>query len=322
MAERALPAAGLRDWLLLAALGIVWGAAFGATKLATRDFAPLSIAGLRLAIGAAALFAVLRLSGARLPGWGGPAERRFWGAALAVGFLANAMPFSLLGWAQRHIDSALAAVLMATVPLLVLLLGHFFVPGERITGRRVAGFVLGFAGVVTLIGPEALLSLGHGGSLALAAQLACLLVAFGYASGAIVARLAPPLGLLRFGTATLIFAALMTLPAALVLERPWSAPPSAAGLLSILYLGLLATAVATVMLLAVIASAGPGFLSLVNYQVPVWGVVFGTLFLGESPSPGLAAALAMILAGLALAQGRPRAGTRAIRCDIASRPGP
>ncbi len=304
MAQRTLPAAGLCDWLLLAALGIVWGAAFGATKIATRDFAPLSIAGLRLAIGAAALFAVLRLSGGRLPGWRDPEQRRFWAAALAVGFLANAMPFTLLGWAQRHIDSALAAVLMATVPFLVLLLGHLFVPGERVTGRRVGGLILGFAGVVTLIGPEALLSLGHGGSLALAAQLACLLVAFGYAAGAVVARLAPPLGLLRFGTAGLIFAALMTLPPALVLEQPWSAPPSAAGLLAILYLGLLPTALATVMLLAVIASAGPGFLSLVNYQVPVWGVVFGTLFLGETPSPRLALALALILAGLAVAQSR------------------
>ena len=293
-----------RDWLLLLGLGIIWGAAFGATKLATVDFRPLTIAGLRLGIAAATLFAILWLRGERFPGLSATRERRFWLAALAVGFLANAMPFTVLAWAQRYIDSALAAVLMSTMPLLVLPLGHLFVPGERITRRRVIGFVLGFAGVTVLIGPDALLALGSGGAVAVLAQLACILVAFGYASGAVVSKLAPDFGLLRFGTASLIFAALMTLPAALVLEWPPFAAPSTPALLSILYLGLVPTALATVMLLTVIASAGPGFLSLVNYQVPLWGVIFGAAFLGETPSPRLGLALVMILGGLAVAQSR------------------
>ena len=293
-----------RDWLLLFGLGVIWGAAFMATKLATLDFAPLTIAGLRLSIAAITLTTVMWLRGARFPGVTTPRERQFWLAALAVGFLANVLPFTTLSWAQRHIDSGLAGVLMTTMPLIILPLGHFFVPGERITLRKLAGFLIGFAGVGVLIGPDAFLSLGTGSSLALLAQASCFLAAFGYASGSIVSKRAPQLGLLRFGAAALILAALMAVPLALALENPFKVAPSPAGLAAVLYLGLVPTALATVMLLAVISSAGPGFLSLVNYQVPLWAVVFGVTFLGETPSPRLGIALVMILFALTVAQSR------------------
>ena len=293
-----------RDWLLLFGLGVIWGAAFMATKLATADFAPLTIAGLRLGVAAITLSAVMWLRGTRFPGIATPRERQFWLAALAVGFLANVLPFTTLSWAQRHIDSGLAGVLMTTMPLIILPLGHFFVPGERITLRKLAGFLIGFAGVGVLIGPDAFLSLGTGSSLALLAQASCFLAAFGYASGSIVSKRAPQLGLLRFGAAALILAALMAVPLALALENPFKVAPSPVGLAAVFYLGLVPTALATVMLLAVIGSAGPGFLSLVNYQVPLWAVVFGVTFLGETPSPRLGIALVMILFALTVAQSR------------------
>lgn len=295
--------ASLRDWGFLIGLGIIWGAAFMATKVAAAELPPFTISGLRLALAAAALFAILRIRGDRLPGFATRQERLFWLAALAVGFLSNAMPFSLLAWSQRHIDSALAGVFMSVVPLFVLPLGHVFVPGERMTRRKVLGFVVGFAGVAVLIGPDAFLGLGQGGAVVLLAQAACLGVAFGYASGSIVSKRAPQLGLLRFGTAALIFSALMTLPLAFGFEAPLAERPSPEALAAMIYLGLVPTALATLMLLKVIESAGPGFLSLVNYQVPLWAVIFGTLVMGEEPSPRLGAALALILLGLAIAQG-------------------
>ena len=292
----------LRDWALLFCLGVIWGAAFMATKLATVDFAPMTIAGVRLGVAAITLTTVMWLRGDRFPGIATARERKFWLAALAVGFLANALPFTTLSWAQRHIDSGLAGVLMTTMPLMILPLGHFFVPGERITLRRLTGLLLGFAGVSVLIGPDAFRSLGSGGSLALLAQMGCFLTAFGYASGAIVSKRAPQLGPLRFGAAALILAALMTIPLALVFESPLA--PSATGLAAVLYLGLVPTALATVLLLTLIGSAGPGFLSLVNYLVPLWAVVFGVTFLGETPSPRLGVALVLILLGLTVAQSR------------------
>ncbi len=293
-----------RDWLLLFGLGVIWGAAFMATKLATADFAPLTIAGLRLGVAAITLTTVMWLRGSRFPGVTTPRERTFWLAALAVGILANVVPFTTLSWAQRHIDSGLAAVLMTTMPLIILPLGHFFVPGERITLRRVIGFLIGFAGVGVLIGPDAFRSLGAGGSVAVLAQVSCFLAAFGYASGSIVAKLAPQLGPVRFGAASLILAALIAVPLALALESPFALAPSLTGMAAVFYLGLVPTALATVMLLTVIGTAGPSFLSLVNYQVPLWAVVFGVTFLGETPSPRLGIALVMMLLALTVAQSR------------------
>ena len=94
----------------------------------------------------------------------------------------------------------------------------------------------------------------------------------------------------------------MTLPVALITEAPLAARPGFAEVVAVLYLGLVPTALAMLMLLSIIGSAGPGFLSLVNYQVPVWAVVFGVIVLGEVPSPRLWLALLLILAGLAVAQ--------------------
>lgn len=298
-----LPRATARDWAMLLSLGVIWGCAFMMTRIATAEFGPLSIAGIRLGLGAAILWLVLRARGERLPGLRTMAESRFWLAAIAVAVLSNAAPFTLLSWAQRHIDSGLAGVFMATVPLFVLPLGHLFIAGERMRARKVAGFALGFVGILVLIGWEALTGLGTGGVTALLAQAACVGVAMCYAGGSIVSKLAPQLGLVRFATAALLLAALMTLPAAVVIEAPFARVPTLGAALALGYLGAVPTALATLLLLQVVQSAGPSFLSLVNYQVPVWAVVFGVAFLGEVPSPRLGLALVLILAGLGLAQG-------------------
>ena len=282
---------------------MIWGAAFMATKTAAMEISPLTVAALRLMGAAAILTAMLRLRGERLPGFSGPQERLFWFAAAGMAFLSNAMPFTALAWAQRHVDAGLAGVFMASVPLFVLPLGHVFVPGERLTFRKTAGFCFGFAGVGVLIGPTAFSGIGTGTGLALMAQAACLLAALGYASGSIVSKRAPQLGLLKFGTAALIIAMLMTVPMAALLERPWEIAPSGMAMMAVVYLSVAATALATIFLLEVIRSAGPSFMSLVNYQVPIWAVVFGTLFLGETPSPRLWIALLLILTGLGIAQG-------------------
>jgi drug/metabolite transporter (DMT)-like permease len=292
-----------RDWLLLAGLGFVWGASFMATKIATADFPPLTLAGGRLAVAAATLLAVLALRGGGLPGFASAEERGFWRHAVAVAFLSNALPFSLLAWGQRHIDSSLAGVLMATVPLFVLPLAHQFVPGERMTRRRIAGFALGFAGVVVLVGPAATAALsGPADGPAALAVGACLATALCYASGSIVAKRAPQLGLVRFAAAALMIATAMVVPLAFALESPLSLRPSAETAAAVVYLGLVPTALATVMVLTLIRSAGPGFYTTVNYQIPLWSVVLGALALGESPEPRLGLALVLILAGVAVAQ--------------------
>ena len=189
---------------------------------------------------------------------------------------------------------------MAVVPLFVLPLAHFLVPGESMTlRRRSVGFLTGFAGVLVLIGLDALTSAGT--DFESLARLACVGAALCYAIGAIVTRLAPSVNMLSLSAAALICATAMIVPFALVQEGVPSIP-SAQPLLAILYLGLLPTALAQVLLVQIARSAGPAFLSTVNYQVPVWSVLFGAVLLNEALPPQLFAALALVLGGLLLSR--------------------
>lgn len=294
--------ATLRDWILLSSLGLIWGASFTFTTIATADFGVLTLAAGRLVIGAAVLGMIMKIRRERLPELFLPENRRFWAFALASAMITNALPFTFLSFAQRYVDSSFAGVTMASVPLFVLPLAHMLVPGEAMTMRRCGGFILGFIGILVLFGPDALDEIG-GETMLLLAQLACLGTAFCYALGSIVAKLAPQVGLLRFGTAALLIAAVIAVPIAWFGEGLPAAQPSLTGVAALVYLGLFPTGLATLMLLSVIASAGPGFLSLVNYLVPVWAVVFGILLLGEGLTWQMGAAVILIFSGLAVSQG-------------------
>ena len=192
-------------------------------------------------------------------------------------------------------------VCMAVVPLLVLPLSHFLVPGERMTRAKVAGFAVGFAGVFLLVGGNSLLGYGGTEPSLFLAQIACVGASCCYAIGSIVTRLCPPIPTRSFAATGLLLGAVMLIPTALLFEGlPQTASlPAVAG---VIYLALFPTAAATILLTVLIKRAGPPFLSLVNYQVPVWAVIIGAVVLLE-PLPGhFMIALMVILAGLALSQ--------------------
>ena len=302
--------AGLHNWLRLLALGMIWGSSFMAVSVAVGGLGPLSVAAGRITLAALALLALTRLGGISLPPFRAPQGRIVWLAALAFGFFSMALPFFLLSWGQKYVTSGFAGVTMAAVPLLVLPLAHFLVPGERMSLRKLIGFCIGFAGVVVLIGPGAFARAGT--DLEPLARLACLAAGASYALGSIITRLAPKVDPVAFAAAATLLASLMILPVAVAVEgipQGLHAP----ALLAVLYLGLVPTALANLLLVAVIRSAGPSFMSLVNYQVPVWSVIFGTLFLRETLPPQLLPAMGMILAGLAIsnfARARRRSATR------------
>lgn len=291
-----------RDWILLCCLGFVWGASFMATEIATAEFDVLTLAALRLIIGAAVLTALLILRREWLPGFATSHEKSFWMFAFGSALATNALPFTLLSFAQRHVDSSFAGVVVSSVPLFVLPMAHFLVPGERMTWRRSIGFLLGFLGIVVLLGSDALIHPVED-PIVLLAQLSCVAAAFFRASGAIIAKRAPQLGLVRFAAAGLILGAAIAAPIALIVEGVPAVPTSLPGVLAAAYLGLIPTALALVMLLSIVASAGPSFLSTVNFQVPLWAVFFGVVVLGESLPPQLGVALALTIGGLALSQG-------------------
>jgi len=299
------------NWLRIAALGVIWGASFMAVTVALQGVGPLMVVATRLCLGAAFLVALSFATGHGLPPLRGRPAGRVWAFVLAMAVFSNAIPFSLLSWAQQSVASGFAGVCMAAVPLLVLPLAHLLVPGERMTLRRLIGFAVGTVGVAVLIGPEAFRATGA--DMEGLARLACVAAAGCYAIGSICTRLCPAVDLLALAAAVLMVAALIFAPWALYAEGL----PEGMGVESVLalvYLGLLPTGVAQILLVQVIRDAGPVFMSLVNYQVPVWSVIFGVVLLAEPLPPSLILATALILAGVALSQlGRLRRLFRAAR---------
>ena len=287
---------GLLNWFRISFIAIIWGGAFMFVRIALRDFPPLTLAAGRILIGAISLYAIMRLRGVSLPSF---RDTRLWQFILLIALLSSSMPFALLSWGQQHVPSAFAGMTMAALPIFVLPLAHFFVPGEQIYVRKVIGFSVGFLGAVLLIGTSNL-GVTEGGIETLA-RVACVTAAFCYACGSIATRQCPPVNELALSTGSLMVAALILTPIALIFDG-LPKQPSFTGAMAILYLGLIPTALAFIIKVAVTRSAGPSFMTLTNYQVPVWSVVFGSLFLGEILPVTLFIALGLILLGLAITQ--------------------
>lgn len=291
----------LGDWISVVALAAIFGASFMGVAVALQGYGPMTIAAARTVMGALALSLVARAMGLRFPTVKGAAGRRIWLHVVGMGAFSNALPFALLAWGQQHVTSGFAGITMAIVPLFILVLAHFLVAGEQMTGRKALGFVIGLAGVVVLIGPAAFGA--SGADLENWARIACILAAGCYGTGSIITRLCPPVPLVAFSTAALWSATVMIVPVAL-----WSEgmPDFHGGLplVGLIYLGIGPTALATLLLVRVVRTAGPTFLTQTNYQVPVWSVVFGTVFLGETLPPQFLGALGLILAGLAISRAR------------------
>ena len=285
-----------RNWVRLAALGLIWGGSFPLVEVALEGFAPMTLAATRLALAAAMLVPLSFAYG------GLPKGRAVWAFAFGVAVLSNALPFALLSWGQTHVTAGVAGVAMAVMPLMALPLSHLLVPGERMTSRGLIGLGIGFIGVLVLIGFDTLSQLG-GAGVAVLGQFACLAATVCYVLGSITIKRAPKAHPIAFAATAMLLAAAIGVPVALYLEGV-PTMPSINPALAMLVLAIGPTVIALMLMLKILTTAGPPFLSLVNYQVPVWATVFGAAFLGEKIEPRLAAALVLILIGVAISQSR------------------
>lgn len=286
------------DWISLLALTVLWGSAFMLNEIALASLPPSVLVAGRILIAAALIYGYLRLTGNSLPAFG-----RAWSPMLVLALFGNVLPFHLIAWSQLHIDSSLAGILMAVMPLFVLTLAHFLVPGARLTPYRAAGFVVGFAGVVVIIGPD--FARGPVGNLAFWGAIAALGAALSYSISTIYARRLGAGDPVRRSAGMLIVASLMSLPAAAI-DLPAITTPGVGAAVALGILGLLTTGFATLLYFRIVQGPGPTFLSLVNYLVPAWAVLAGALFLDESLSPSIFAGLVLILCGIALSEIGPR----------------
>lgn len=285
---------GTLAWALLLALVAMWGSSFLFIKLGVAAVPPATLVAARLAIGALILLAVMRWKGLRLPPPG-----PMWGRYLVLGLVGNAIPFYLITWGQTVVDSALAGILMAVMPLATMVLAHLLVHGERMTAGRVIGFLGGFLGIVVLMAGR-----GAGGHapVPLVYPLAVLCGALCYAANSVLTRLLARGDVLVASAATLLVATVAAVPVALYTDRPWTLQPDATALAAIVWLGVGPTAVATLCYFRLIGLAGPTFMSLVNYLSPPVAVFLGVYLLGERPHYSAYVGLALILAGIAVSQ--------------------
>lgn len=285
-----------RTWLLLIALSVLWGATFVLAGVALRELPPATLVLARVTLAAIALLATLRLLGQP---W--PIGVRLWAAFLVMGLLNNAIPFTLIFWGQTRIAAGLAAILNATTPLWTVLLARLVPPHEPPGAARLAGVAVGFAGVVLVIGADALGGLGG----AVLAQLAVVAAAFSYACAGLFGRrfaAEPPLATAA-GQLT-ASALLLALPVLLV-DRPWAlAMPGAATLGSVVALALLSTALAYVLYFRILAVAGATNLLLVTLLIPVSALLLGALVLGEAVGLRQLVGMALVGLGLAVIDGR------------------
>lgn len=285
---------GMGDYLLLCALGAIWGGSFMLIKVAGTDYPPLTMTALRLLCGAAVLYAVTL--------WLGENIRlnavTFWTIFLA-GLFGNALPFSLITWGEVTVDAGLAAILMGIMPMATLVLAHFFSDNERLNGRKLIGVTAGIAGLAILTGPAVLHDLGRDGI----RQLAIVGAAVCYAINAILMKRLVHLPRRAAGAAILAVGAAQMLPLSLWFDQPLHLSPGWTPTMAVAGLALLSTAMAALLMFAVLERQGAGFFGQVNFLVPLFGVAWAALVLSEHPGSNAYIALACILAGILVSRG-------------------
>jgi drug/metabolite transporter (DMT)-like permease len=289
---------------MLLILAAVWGASYLFIKVAVEEIAPAPMMSARTLLAAAVLlsYVVWRFGRERAV-----AELRgAWRHCLVLGILNAALPFWLIAWGEQHIDSGLAAVVQASVPIFNALLVLRFLPHERLTAPRVAGLAIGIVGVavVTGIHPE-------GGTVAIVGALAVVLSSLSYAGAGVYGQRAVS------GTAGPVLAAGSMLAAGLILlplaafQIP-SGAPSLEAIGSVLALSLVGTALAQLILFRMLALHGSARLSLVTYLMPGFALLYGALILEEAITWATLAGLALILGGVTLASGAVRLRRRVV----------
>ena len=286
-------------WLMLGLLVSLWGSAFAFARIAVETIAPEWTMAGRLAAGALLLVPVALVARRAMPSGLAP-----WGWVLALALIGNIAPFFAISWGQQHISSALAGILIGFTPLATLALAHLVLKDERITPLRAAGFAVGFAGLVVVLGPSSLTDIVSGSD-KIAGQLAVLGGAFCFACNNVLARRMPDMPVLVKSSGVMATGALMGIALAATMTPPTAlAGASTASLLGVAGLGLLSTGLAAIVFFHLIDKTGATFVSLSNYLVPVFAAIAGYLLFGEALQERVLIGLGLILAGITISEWR------------------
>lgn len=284
--------ANLRTELpLLALLALLWGSSYLFIKVAVAETPPVTLIALRVL--GAALFLLL-VMGARSEKL--PRDARTWRMLLLQSVLNSIGAWTVLAWGQQYVETGLASVLNSTSPIFVFLITGLVTRHEALGGRKLAGAVLGLVGVALIVGVDVLRGLGD----QVAEQIACLIGAALYAGAAIYGKRFGHISAVTTATGTMIWASVVLVPLALLLDRPWTLAPSLTAMAATAILSILCTGVALLIYFRLLRTLGSMGVASQSYLRAGIGVILGLVFLGETFTLPVAVGLCASIAGVAL----------------------
>ena len=281
---------------MICTLGIVWGSTFLFIELALQGITPLWLTSARITFATVLTSAIWLLRGGKLF----TTEETAWSRLGIIGIISTALPFQLISWGQQYVTSSFAGLAMASMPLFVLPLAYFFNTNEPLDRSKFIGLIIGFLGIVILFSPD--FTLGDDTSILMTlGKLACILAAFCYASNSILMRKLPDIDPVGLAAVSLLIGSVWVVLWAIVIEGP---PPNinTETLLILILLGLLPTAIANFIRVVLIREAGPVFLSITNYIVPLWAAMVGAFILKEALPIEFYLAATITIAGIYISQ--------------------
>lgn len=286
-----------KHWLVFITLGAIWSSSFLWIKIGVQDIGPMSLTAFRMLFGAITAVAIGVYQKVE---W--PRDLKTWVIFAVLGPASLAFPIFFISWGEQTIDSAVASILNATTPLFTIFIAHFILQDDKMTVQKVLGLLIGFAGTVVLLSED----LTVGAHSSVIGQAAVILASIFYAGSAVFGRKFTQHveGTVR-GAMFLITSAIFMWIVGPLAEKPFEFPSLPLTWIALLWLGILGSGIAVIMLWYLIHEVGPTRASLVTYLFPVGGVILGVIFLNEHLSWQLLAGTVLIILSLAVVNWQP-----------------
>ena len=278
----------LFDYLTLTLLALIWASAFFNIKIATFSYGPLMIAFLRVFFGAIPLILLCYFKKIKIE-----AFTKDWYWFALIGLINLVLPFFLIAYGVKTVQSNLAAILMSTTPLSSTILGHFFVKNEKMNYLKTFGILVGFSGIIYLFSDNLLINQNN--------FISALLILLGSTCYVIGGVLTLKISRKRNENVTasiLIWGTLILLPITCLIEQPWNLSPRLDSTLSLIYLGVFSTGIAWLLRFYILKHNGLVFQSQVAYLIPIFGTILGFLILGEIITTKVIIALLAVIIGI------------------------
>ena len=291
--------ASLKDFILLIVLAAIWGSAFFNIKIASDTYTPMAIAFGRIFFAALVMVLYCGMKGIKIDAFG-----EHWKMYASIGLVNLILPFFFISFGIVKVQSNMAAILMSTAPIYATILGQFFIQDEKINFLKLLGIIIGFLGIVFLFSDDLLINQSN-----FLYALIIILGPFCYTLGGLLSLKLKHIKNETLTSSILVWAVIMLLPVLFIVENPTELRPSWSSTISLFYLGVVATAIAWLMRFYILKSNGLVFQSQVAYIIPIFGLIFGYVFLGEKITYKIIVALIAVLVSTYLIEKSKKAKT-------------